>query len=791
MRDLRSMERHLPILPIPNNIVMPKVNVSLRIPRFSGDKVLTAAAQHDNYVLALAIKPGATPDDIKGDDLYTLGTLVRVEDIKYLTSGIEVSLSGTHRIVIDKMYVKNLVTFADFDFMDDHNDLDEPTEKALVDNVRQISLSILSLLDNTSRLQTMVREMHDPDMLMNFCAQHVNMAVKDKQEYLELTYRKAKGLKLLEMLARQKESLKLQIEMAGKVSESASKIHRENILREQLKAIKEELGEIRSKSGKKDLRARIEEAGMPPAIFDVAQEELEKMESQPPNSPEISIIRNYLELMASLPWKEPEDRDVDLVRAREILDEDHHGLKKVKELIIQHLAVLKLKKDRKGAVLLLVGPPGVGKTSLGKSIARAMGRDFIRASLGGVRDDAEIRGHRRTYLGALPGRILQSMKKAGSKDPVFVLDEIDKLVRGYNGDPGSSLLEVLDPEQNDSFQDHYLEQPYDLSHVLFLCTANSTENIPGPLLDRMEVIQLSGYTDEEKYKIAQDHLVPKQLEHHGMNGEKLVFEESALRALISTYTRESGVRELQRTLATLCRVYSERVVMAKPEHLPFLVREEDLAEGLGKPRYHHDLAEEKALIGVVTGLAWTPMGGDILFLEATAMPGSGKLTLTGQLGDVMKESAQIALSLVRSHLPFVTSHFNFKEMDIHLHIPQGSIPKDGPSAGIALTLCLASLVLGKPVDPKTALTGEVSLRGTVMPVGGIKEKLIAAYRAGIKTLYMSARNEKDLDELPQSVREGLEIHLVHRVSEVFESMLGLKTVEVPVGEPVQYFRPAE
>jgi ATP-dependent Lon protease len=464
---------------------------------------------------------------------------------------------------------------------------------------------------------------------------------------------------------------------------------------------------------------------------------------------------------------------VDLERAEKILNEDHYGLEKVKKRIIQHLAVMKLRGDQTGSILLFVGPPGIGKTSLGQSVARSLGRKFARTSLGGVRDDSEIRGHRRTYIGAMPGRIIQSIKRAGENNPLFLLDEVDKLASSFHGDPGSALLEVLDPEQNSSFLDHYLDVTFDLSKIFFICTANTTHTIPRALLDRMEVIELSGYTLAEKFHIAKDHLVPKQLKEHGLKDEDLEITDKALQEMIHHYTREAGVRNLQRTIAEVCRATSQKVLNASPTELPIQVDQQNLDELLGPEKYTYEMIEESTPPGVVTGLAWTPVGGDILFLESTLMPGEGKLTLTGQLGDVMKESAQIALSLVRSRLSTLLPQFAYEKKDIHIHVPAGAIPKDGPSAGVAIFTSIASLFSEKSVHPKLGMTGEITLRGAVMPVGGIKEKIIAAHRAGIREVILPVKNKKDLRDVPQEVRSTLRFHLVNNVSEILKIALNL------------------
>ena len=563
------------------------------------------------------------------------------------------------------------------------------------------------------------------------------------------------------------------MEISEKFSERTNRYYRETVLREQLKAIQEELNEGKEQGGKKepDYLNRIEEAGMPPEVKEAALEEYNKLDDQGPNKMDYNVIKNYLELLISLPWKKEEAKAVDLEEARRILDQQHHGLQKVKDRIIQHLAVMQLNKKKKGSILLLVGPPGTGKTSLGKSIAEALGREYTRLSLGGVRDESEIRGHRRTYVGAMPGRIIQSIKKAGHTNPVMVLDEVDKLMSGgFHGDPSSALLEVLDPEQNSTFTDHYMDLPYDLSDVFFIATANSLESIPAPLLDRMEVIPISSYTIEEKFHIGKDHLLPAVLEDHGIETDQLILEDDVLKKIISDYTLEAGVRGLKKQLATLARIAGERIVSKKSDG-PFTIKEEDLEELLGRKVSRHEKAQNDNPPGVVTGLAWTPVGGEILFIEATDMPGNGNVILTGKLGDVMKESARISLSLLKSRLPMNT--FNFKEKDLHIHVPSGAVPKDGPSAGIALFTALASLVTGHKVDSKLAMTGEITLRGAVLPIGGLKEKLLGAQRAGIKTVLIPKDNLVDLKDVPDEVKKDLTVIAVETVEDVLKETLGI------------------
>jgi ATP-dependent Lon protease len=754
--------------------MFPQTNGMIRVRRESGDAVLAAASARGDRVVVLLAGENGQP--------HLVGTLAEVEGSRAGTLGLDVTLRGLARVQVERLTEEQGFSEAHYEFDDDVSDLDAGTTQVLLSSIKAVSGEILGMIEGGESILKVIEGHDDVVKLMAFVIQNSPMAAEEKFSYLTIQSLKTRGLKVLDHLTRQKESLRIQVEMNSKIGEQASKNHRENILREQLKTIKEELGEAKPKAGQ-DYRERVEKLGLPEAIKAAVLEEVEKLEQMGNSNPEANMVRNYLDLVVALPWTEPEMKAVDLTEARRILDADHYGLEKVKDLIIQHLAVLQLKKDKKGTVLLLVGPPGVGKTSLGQSIAKAMGREFIRASLGGVRDDAEIRGHRRTYLGALPGRIIQSMKRAGARNPVFLLDEVDKMVKGWGGDPASALLEVLDPEQNNTFQDHYLDLPYDLSQVFFIATANSTESIPGPLLDRMEVINLSGYTESEKFHIAKDYLVPKQLELHGLTG-KLEIGDDVLHQVAGEFTREAGVRDLQRKIMTLCRVSSEAVLKADSADLPLKVDPLTLEEKIGSKPYRHEAALVDLPPGVVTGLAWTPVGGDILFLEAAAMPGSGQLILTGQLGDVMKESARIALSLVRSQLGVLASGFDFKTTDLHVHVPSGAIPKDGPSAGTAMFATLASLVLGRKVDPKLAMTGEVTLRGAVMPVGGIKEKLIAAHRAGIRRILLPKFNEKDLKELPVEVRADLDVTLVEHVAEVLRILFGIAGAQTVGATPL-------
>jgi ATP-dependent Lon protease len=633
--------------------------------------------------------------------------------------------------------------------------------------------------------------MESVDQIMGFVMPFLPVSLGEKQALLEITSLRQRYITFLEILIKAKENITFRIDMARKVSDKVNKSNREAMLREQLKVIQEELHESDG-SGHDDVgyRERIEQSKMPDDVRKKALSELKKLETGGNQSHESPVIRNYLDLLLDLPWFTEEKKSIDIAEARRVLESNHNGLEKVKERIIQHLAVMKLKQEKQGSILLLSGPPGTGKTSLGKSIADALGRKYVRISLGGIRDEAEIRGHRRTYVGALPGRIIHGIQKAGTKNPVFILDEIDKLSSSYAGDPASALLEVLDPEQNSTFSDHYLEVPYDLSDVLFIATANTLATIPAPLLDRMEHIEISGYTKNEKFAIAKDHLIPEILKEHGLDADKLKVTDEALKEIIEKYTREAGVRWLKKQLAKIARYVSEKIVSGTAE-LPFVITMDNLSVVLGKELIRQEVARKEPVPGVVTGLAWTPVGGEILFIEETFMPGTGKLTLTGQLGDVMKESATISLSLIRSRLANTQNGFNFITSDIHIHVPSGATPKDGPSAGVTIFTALASLITGKTADPDLAMTGEITLSGAVLPVGGIKEKVLAAHRAGIKKIILPKANERDLADVPEDVRNELAFVTVETVEEVLKEALGIEMPRIVVIPTGSSFVPAQ
>jgi ATP-dependent Lon protease len=759
------------VIPVSNLVLLPGMIHTLKLSRISEEE-LEKLADGEQFGIALPLKQNFNKNELNEDDFHKVGVSFQVNEIEKSEKAYELKIKVIDRVEVKYLSFGNYSILAQFEIASDIIDLTENSKEEMIDYLNKVTKEISENFKGSDKFMKKVEEQRDLNRLIGYLTQFMPLSNEEKYELLETQSLKDRSLKFMDYLLKQKETLKLQFEMTDKLTEKASKSYREQVLREQLKAIQSELNEGKSEGSKKDkdYLNKIEEAQMPDEIKEAALEELEKLESQSPNSSDYNVIRNYLELLIKLPWKKSEPKVINLGEARRILDDQHYGLEKVKDRIIQHLAVMQLKKDKKGSILLLVGPPGTGKTSLGKSIAEALDRKYIRLSLGGVRDEAEIRGHRRTYVGAMPGRIIQSFKKAGETNPVMVLDEVDKLMTGYNGDPASALLEVLDPEQNNTFTDHYLDLPYDLSDVFFIATANSLDSIPRPLLDRMEIIQISSYTMNEKFHIGKNHLIPLTLEEHGLTKEQLVVEDGALERIISEYTLEAGVRGLKKQLATLARVASEKIVSNKVE-LPFKVSIDDLNDLLGRKVSSHDKAQDDNPPGVVTGLAWTAVGGEILFIEATDMLGNGQVTLTGQLGDVMKESAKISLSLLKSRLPI--NSVNFKERDLHIHVPSGSVPKDGPSAGITLFTALASLVTGKKVDSKLAMTGEITLRGAVLPIGGLKEKLIGAQRAGITKVLIPKDNLIDLKDVPEEVKNQLTILAVETVEDVLRETLGI------------------
>ena len=760
------------VFPVSNTVLLPGVTTKFFIK--TPEEVQLQFLRNENSTnIALPLKQNFEQKGLRTEDFYRMGVVFTVKDTLKTENGMMLTVHITERVEVKELNIDSGLILAGYETFPDKMDLDHKSQEEMLDYLKKVIREISAKFQGGEQYIRIVEDFKNLNGLMVYLSQYIPITNEERYELLEIESLKERSLRFMDHLLKQKEAIELQLQISEKFSEKANKYYRESVLREQLKAIQEELNEGNEDENKKekDYLTKIKEAQMPSDIEKTALEELDKLNAQGPNSAEYNVIRNYLELLVQLPWKKAEQSSIDLDKARQILDEQHYGLNKVKDRIIQHLAVMKLKNDKKGSILLLVGPPGTGKTSLGKSIAEALDRQYIRLSLGGIRDEAEIRGHRRTYIGAMPGRIIQSIRKAGANNPVMILDEVDKLTAGgYSGDPASALLEVLDPEQNNSFTDHYLDLPYDLSDVFFIATANSLESIPGPLLDRMEIIQVSSYTVDEKFHIGKNYLIPAVLEEHGLTKEQLVVDDEILYKIINDYTLEAGVRGLKKQLAALARVASERIVSNKAE-LPYKIQLEELEELLGRQVSRHDKAQQDNPPGVVTGLAWTPVGGEILFIEATDMPGGGEVMLTGKLGDVMKESARISLSLLKSRLPLNT--VNFKERDLHIHVPSGAVPKDGPSAGIALFTALASLITGLKVDSKIAMTGEITLRGAVLPIGGLKEKLLGAQRAGINKVLIPRDNLIDLKEVPEEVKNQLTVIPVETIEDVLKETLGI------------------
>ena len=765
-------KQELPVLVLPDMVLLHETNMNLKITKKMGKEIHKRVKDYDYFGIAVASKEGVPARFYAESDIYHTGTLIKIENAAEMRDVYHLKIEIIERVKIDELIKDGINYRAKYHLIPDINDLDQENQEEILKHVGYLVSEISENFKESKAYADQIKQMTDVNKVIANVFPYMRLSLEEKQDFLETRSLKKKSLKFLDILIEQKESIQFQMEMAAKLNEEMNKKHRENLLKEQLRVIQDELSESEG-TRKKDYRELIDESDMPDDVREIALEEVNKLERQGPHSSEENVIRNYLDLLVALPWGESQIKDIDIEAARKVLNEEHYGLDKVKDRIIQHLTVMKLKQNKQGSILLLVGPPGTGKTSLGKSIAEALERKYVRISLGGVKDESEIRGHRRTYVGALPGRIINGMKRAGTKNPVFILDEVDKLMASYSGDPASALLEVLDPEQNNTFSDHYLEVPYDLSDVFFIATANSLKGIPSPLKDRMEIIQIGSYTSHEKFHIAKNHLLAEVLEDNGLDESKILLEDDAIKTIIEKYTREAGVRGLKRQLETVARVASEKIVLEKVS-LPYVVKTNMLYDLLGHELIQVHIAGKKNPPGVVTGLAWTPVGGDILFIEGAFMPGTGKLMLTGQLGDVMKESAKISQSLIRSRLAFNLKKAEFEKKDLHIHVPSGAIPKDGPSAGVALLTTIASLVTGREVDPKLAMTGEISLRGAVLPVGGIKEKVLAAHRAGIKKVILPQENFNDLDEVPDDVKKEIEFITVETVEDVINQTIGLE-----------------
>jgi len=764
--------REMPLLPLRGMLVFPYTVIHLDVGRKRSISAIEEAMLESKEIF-LASQKEAQTDDPEETDIYSIGTVAEVRQILKMPGGtMRVLVEGLNRAEI-KGFIENqpYIKVKIQQFTDDMAEKNAQIEALMRTLVNQFEQYVRMGKKIPPETVVTVVGIQEPGRLADVISSHLTLRIEEKQKILEAIEIKARLTYLCELLAKEMEVLELERKINMRVRKQMEKTQKEYYLREQMKAIQKELGEKDEHLTEvEEIKERILEAGLPKEAEEKAFKELERLEKMPPMVAEAVVVRNYLDWILSLPWSaETKDR-LDLKTAETILNEDHYGLEKPKERILEYLAIRKLAKKMKGPILCLVGPPGVGKTSLGKSVARSLGRKFVRMSLGGIRDEAEIRGHRRTYVGSMPGRVLQGMKQAGSRNPVFLFDEIDKMTMDFRGDPASALLEVLDPEQNCTFSDHYLEVPFDLSKVMFITTANSIYNIPRPLLDRMEIIELAGYTEEDKVHIGQDYLVPKQIKEHGLKANNITFSEGAIRKIIREYTREAGVRNLEREIASICRKVARMVVEDKNTYVN--VTGNNISKYLGPERFRYGVAEKESQIGVATGLAWTEAGGDILSIEVALIKGKGVVTLTGKLGDVMKESAQAALTYIRSKTDELGIQEDIQEKhDVHVHVPEGAIPKDGPSAGITLAVALASAMSGIPVRNDVAMTGEITLRGRVLPIGGVKEKVLAAHRAGIKTIILPAENKKDLNEVPGNVRRKMHFVLVSHMDEVLAETL--------------------
>ncbi|GMG79524.1 endopeptidase La [Bacillus safensis] len=766
-----EIKKNVPLLPLRGLLVYPTMVLHLDVGREKSVQALEQAMMNDHMIF-LATQREISIDEPGEEEIFKVGTYTKIKQMLKLPNGtIRVLVEGLNRAQIESYVELEDYTSVDIKELAEEELKDAEAEalmRTLLDHFDQyikISKKI------SAETYATVTDIEEPGRMADIVASHLPLKLKDKQEVLETVDVKKRLNRVISLIHNEKEVLEIEKKIGQRVKRSMERTQKEYYLREQMKAIQKELGDKEGKTGEvSSLMSKIEESSMPESVRETALKELNRYEKIPSSSAESSVIRNYIDWLINLPWGIYTEDRLDLKLASEILDDEHHGLEKVKERVLEYLAVQKLTNSLKGPILCLAGPPGVGKTSLAKSIAKSLDRKFIRISLGGVRDESEIRGHRRTYVGAMPGRIIRGMSKAGTMNPVFLLDEIDKMSSDFRGDPSSAMLEVLDPEQNHNFSDHYIEETFNLSQVLFIATANNLATIPGPLRDRMEIITIAGYTEVEKAEIVKDHLLPKQLKEHGLKKGNLQLREAAIYDMIRYYTREAGVRGLERQLAAICRKAARAIVAEDRKRIT--VTEKNLSEFLGKRLYRYGQAETTDQVGVVTGLAYTTVGGDTLSIEVSLSPGKGKLLLTGKLGDVMRESAQAAFSYIRSKADELNIDPNFNEKhDIHIHVPEGAVPKDGPSAGITIATALVSALTGRPVSKEVGMTGEITLRGRVLPIGGLKEKALGAHRAGLKTIILPKDNEKDIDDIPESVREGLTFIPVSHLDEVLEKAL--------------------
>ncbi|WP_144938835.1 endopeptidase La [Paenibacillus sp. 32O-W] len=767
----KSKVRSMPLLPLRGLLVYPSMVLHLDVGREKSVKALDKAMVDDSLIL-LCSQSEVNIEEPAMEDIYRIGTVSKVRQMLKLPN-------GTIRVLVEGMVRAEIIDYVSTSEYYEVQIKELPEQLVPDPEINALMRTLLNQFEHyihlskkvTPETLAAVSDIEEPGRLADVICSHLSLKIKDKQEILETIDVRERMEKLLDILNNEREVLELERKISQRVKKQMEKTQKEYYLREQMKAIQKELGDKEGRAGEvEELRAQLAETVMPDPVKDKISKEIDRLEKMPSTSAEGGVIRNYIDWLLALPWAKQTEDDLDIEKAEQILNEDHFGLEKPKERVLEYLAVQNLVKKLKGPILCFVGPPGVGKTSIARSIARSLGREFVRISLGGVRDEAEIRGHRRTYVGAMPGRIIQGMKSAGTNNPVFLLDEIDKMSMDFRGDPSSALLEVLDPEQNNTFSDHYIELPFDLTNVMFVTTANAVHNIPRPLLDRMEVLYIPGYTEMEKLQIAKRYLLPKQEREHGLEPGQLTVEEEALQSVIRLYTRESGVRNMEQQLASLCRKSAKRIVSKEAEKIT--VTADNLKDFLGPPKFRFGVAEEQDQIGAATGLAWTEVGGDTLMIEVSVMPGKGKLTLTGKLGDVMKESAQAAFSYTRSRAEELQIAPDFHEKnDIHIHVPEGAIPKDGPSAGITIATSLISALTNIPVSRQVAMTGEITLRGRVLPIGGLKEKALAAHRAGITTVLMPKDNEKDIQEIPESVREDLRFIPVSHMDQVLDEAL--------------------
>ena len=767
----KNNELIIPLLPLRGLIVYPTMVLHLDVGREKSIQALEKAMV-DDHLIFLATQIDTSVQEPDENDIYKMGTLTKVKQMLKLPN-------GTIRVLVEGLKRAEAVSYIDHDTYlsaslkeyPDSVEKDSEHQALMRTLLASFKQYVKMSKKNSNELYTSTADIEEPGRLADIVASHLPLQIKGKQEILEAIDVKERLSTVIEYINNEREILQLEKKIGERVKRSMERTQKEYYLREQMKAIQKELGDKEGKTGEISiLLEKIEQAGMPENVKVAALKELDRYEKVPSSSAESSVIRNYIEWLVSLPWSKATKDDHNLHKAEKILNEEHYGLEKVKERVLEYLAVQQLTKSLKGPILCLAGPPGVGKTSLAKSIAASLNRNFVRVSLGGVRDESEIRGHRRTYVGAMPGRIIQGMKKAGTINPVFLLDEIDKMSNDFRGDPSSAMLEVLDPEQNHNFSDHYIEETYDLSNVMFIATANNLATIPGPLRDRMEIITIAGYTEIEKLHIAKNHLLPKQIKEHGLSKSQLQLKDEAIMDIIRYHTREAGVRSLERQLAGICRKTAKIIVSGEKKRV--IVTSKNLEDFLGKKKFRYGQAEKDDTVGVATGLAYTAVGGDTLQIEVSLSSGKGKLSLTGKLGDVMKESAQAALTCVRSKASDLGIKEDFYEKhDIHIHVPEGAVPKDGPSAGITMATAIVSALTGKPIRREVGMTGEITLRGRVLPIGGLKEKTLSAHRAGLTTIILPKDNEKDIDDIPESIRNELEFHPVSSIDEVLELAL--------------------